>query len=105
MIIELNATEIIACAVDKHIKKNVRTNKMSIRIKHIQDIARTMEDEIPTLLTNCDMIAIEDCQYTFKKYMTINSSSLQIKQIKKVSPQLSRYLPKQEIYIKIFDKI
>lgn len=105
MIIELNATEIIACAVDKHVKKNERTNKMSIRIKHIQDIARTMEDEMPTLLTNCDMVAIEDCQYTFKKYMTIKSSYLQIKQIKEVNPQLSRYLPKHEIYVKIVDKI
>lgn len=53
MILELNATEIIACAVDKHVRNNVNADNMTIRINKIQTVARRMEEEMPTLLTAC----------------------------------------------------
>lgn len=105
MILELNATEIIACAVDKHVKANVNTDKMTIRINKIQTVARQMEEEIPTLLTCCDMMAIEECQYSFKKNMSIHASSIHITALREVNPRLSRYLPEHNIYVKVIEKI
>ena len=105
MILELNATEIIACAVDKHIKTNVDVDTMTIRINKIQNVARKMEEEIPTLLTDCDLMAIEECQYSFRRHMTMHASSIHITQVKEVNPRLSRYLPEHSIYIKVIEKI
>lgn len=105
MILELNATEIIACAVDKHNKNNKNNDSMAIRINHIQSVARKMEDEMPTLLTNCDMVAIEDCQCIFKKNMIIESSSLHINKLREITSTILRYLPQREIYDKVFEKV
>lgn len=105
MILELNATEIIACAVDKHNRSNAKNNSMAIRINHIQNVARKMEDEMPTLLTNCDMVAIEECQCVFKKNMKIKSSSLHINKVQEIASTMLRYLPKREIYVKVLEKV
>lgn len=105
MIIELNATEIIACAVDKHVKKKTNSNNMSIRINKIQSVARKMEEEMPTLLTDCDMMAIEECQYSFREHMTIQAASIHITKVREVRPRLSRYLPEHNIYVKVIEKI
>lgn len=105
MIIELNATEIIACAVDKHVKNKVNSNKMSIRFNKIQSVARKMEEEMPTLLTDCDLMAIEECQYSFREYMTIQASSILITQVREINSRLSRYLPEHSIYVKVIEKI
>ena len=105
MILELNATEIIACAVDKHLKTKINSNKMSIRINKIQTVARKMEEEVPTLLTDCDLMAIEECQYSFREHMTIQASSIRITKVREVNPRLSRYLPEHNIYVKVIEKI
>lgn len=105
MILELNATEIIACAVDKHVRSNKKNNSMAIRISHIQSVARKMEVEIPTLLTKCDMVAIEDCQCVFKKNMKIKSSSLHINKVREITSTMLRYLPQNEIYVKVLEKV
>lgn len=105
MILKLNATEIIACAVDKHVRTNVNADNMTIRINKIRTVARRMEEEMPTLLTACDMVAIEDCQYSFKKNMTIKASAIHITKVREINPRLSRYLPEHNLYIKLIDKI
>lgn len=105
MILELNATEIIACAVDKHVRNKAKSNSMSIRISHLHEVARLMEDEIPSLLTDCDMVAIEDCQYEFRNHVQIQTTSICITGIREVRPLMVRYLPTEKIYSKLLEKL
>lgn len=106
MILKLNATGIIACAVDKHLRFNNRKNSMKIRINHLQTVARKMEEEVPTLLTDCDMIAIEDCQSIFRNNIIIGERSIQITHLDKISSIMKRYRPSHdEIYAKVIEKV
>lgn len=105
MILELNATEIIACAVDKHVKSNAKSNCLSMRISRLHEIARLMEDEMPSLLTDCDMVAIEDCQHEFGSCMKVQTSSINISGVREVSPRMTRYLPAENIYAKLVEKL
>lgn len=105
MILVLSATEIIACAVDKHIMKNAKSNNMSIRISRLHKVARLMEDEIPSLLTDCDMIAIEECQYEFRNHIQIQTASICIEDVQAVRPRMVRYLPSDKIYTKLLEKL
>lgn len=105
MILELSATEIIACAVDKHVKNNAKSNSITIKISRLHEVARLMEDEIPSLLTDCDMVAIEECQYEFKNHIQIQTASICITGVREVRPRMVRYLPTDKIYTKLFKKL
>lgn len=106
MILELSATEIIASVVKKKYSSNRKTKDSAIiRIQKIQRIAHQLEIEIPSLLTYCDMMAIEECKYEFGDCVTIDASSIRISGVKKLESRISRYLPENNIYIKIAEKI
>ena len=106
MVLRLNATEIIACSIiNKYNKKKIRKDSIAISISHIQWVARKMEEEMPTLLTECDMVAIEDCQSILKNYMRINSLYIRITQIQKVVQIMQRYLPEHIVFEKVIEKV
>lgn len=105
MILELSATEIVACAVDKHIRNNVKSNSMSIKISRLHELARLMEEEIPSLLTDCDMVAIEECQHEFRNHVQIQTSSIYITEVREVSHRMVRYLPTEIVYTKLLEKL
>lgn len=105
MILELSATEIIACFVEKYASNRKPKNIATIKIQKVQGIALQLEKEMPTLLTYCDMVAIEDCKYEFGDSVTINASSIKISDVQKLESRISRFLPESNIYKRIMVKI
>lgn len=100
MVIELSATEIIACIINKQVSCH-NTNSAKISINKIQKIAHQLELEMPYLLTYCDRVAIEDCRYEFGNSVTIDASTIRISNVHEIETQISRFLPDNSICIKI----
>lgn len=101
MILELSATEIVACIIRKHIILRNTNDSAVIKITKIQRIAHQLETEMPSLLTYCDRAAIEDCKYEFGESVTIDDSSIKILSIQEIESQVSRFLPDNSICVKI----
>lgn len=96
MIIELDASEIIAFYVDK-----TNQDQIDIKFDRIRAIAKQMERSNPTILTSCDMMSISDFQSNFTNNVIITENHVCIKGINSIRKSISCYLPSESIIKKL----
>lgn len=93
MIVEIESTEIIAYSILRQIEEDY----LELSYSDIWERAALLEENIPSVRSECDMISIDAFRCRFPMHVNMNEHALEVRNIKEIESDIRRLLPNTEI--------
>ena len=92
---EIDSSNIIAALASD--KNNAKKDEFIIPYTHIREIAKHLEDTIPTLLATYDMMSIDAFRCYFANYVEMEEKRLIIRNLQEISNKLEKLQPSEAV--------